>query len=303
MKNKIFILTLFVMLLMPAVAKAYSCSEPCTGSILSSGRLSCQIWHKINCRHELPPSSDDDNDSVPNSDDNCPFNANGNCSLDQVRCDADGDGETTNEELGVGNQIDSDADGVGDACTDTDMDGAPNYLDNCAEVSNSDQSDADDDGFGDECEVDYDGDDSPDDVDNCPLMQNPTQADSDRDSKGDACDNCKTVSNLDQADANGNRVGDACEVDTDHDGIPDSSDNCRVIANPDQSNSDGDTVGDACEQNLGGSVPPPMMPQAGFGGQRQGCTFVGGAEPGSMLTILGMLSALIAIRRKLKNIH
>lgn len=83
-------------------------------------------------------------------------------------------------------QLDSDLDGIGDACdlcpfTDeddgADGDGVCGSEDNCPDVSNVDQNDADLDGLGDAC-------------DNCPGIPNLDQLDSDTDGFGDACDEC-----------------------------------------------------------------------------------------------------------------
>ncbi|MCH9032072.1 MAG: FG-GAP repeat protein [candidate division Zixibacteria bacterium] len=81
------------------------------------------------------------------------------------------------------NQIDSDNDGIPDAC------------DNCPAIANNDQSDTDGDGIGDVCDdcpnvnssIDGDGDCIADDVDNCPLNFNPAQEDVDGDGLGDSC--------------------------------------------------------------------------------------------------------------------
>jgi N-acetylneuraminic acid mutarotase len=58
---------------------------------------------------------------------------------------------------------------------DGDLDGAPDFCDNCPGLSNPDQSDDDVDQLGDLC-------------DNCPSAANPGQANSDADPFGDACD-------------------------------------------------------------------------------------------------------------------
>jgi len=77
---------------------------------------------------------DDDNDGVLDVDDNCPL-------------------------VGNANQLDSDGDGLGDACdTDDDNDGIDDRDDNCPTTANADQADADNDGIGDVCDDDADND-------------------------------------------------------------------------------------------------------------------------------------------------
>jgi hypothetical protein len=64
-------------------------------------------------------------------------------------------------------------------------------LDNCPAVPNNDQLDSNTNGIGDACEaglMDADGDGIQDNVDNCPLDANAGQEDFDGDGQGDACD-------------------------------------------------------------------------------------------------------------------
>ncbi|HEY7033200.1 MAG TPA: SpaA isopeptide-forming pilin-related protein [Thermomicrobiales bacterium] len=201
--------------------------------------------------------------------------------------DADGDGVADDADNCVDtanpDQVDTDADGQGDACDDTpsgpdhDGDGIPDETDNCRRVPNPDQADADGDGKGDACDEtpngpDRDGDGVPDSSDNCTRDPNADQSDLDGDGKGDVCDdtpngpdadgdgvadktdNCRNVANPDQADADGDGKGDACDEtpngpDHDGDGVPDKVDNCRDDANPDQADLDGDGKGDVCDKD------------------------------------------------------
>ena len=76
-----------------------------------------------------PLLADSDSDSVDDSVDNCPINANGD-------------------------QADSDQDQIGDVCdADDDNDGVDDDTDNCAFVANPSQTDTDGDGIGDACEA------------------------------------------------------------------------------------------------------------------------------------------------------
>jgi hypothetical protein len=77
---------------------------------------------------------------------------------------------------------------------DFDSDGIMDYEDNCVEIANADQLDTDGDGIGDACEVedpvfeDADNDGIADAEDNCPNTANADQADADADGIGDLCD-------------------------------------------------------------------------------------------------------------------
>jgi hypothetical protein len=74
---------------------------------------------------------DPDNDLIPSSSDNCPYNYNPE-------------------------QFDMDGDGTGDVCdSDMDGDGYNNNLDNCPALNNPDQADSDTDGYGDACMVSH----------------------------------------------------------------------------------------------------------------------------------------------------
>jgi hypothetical protein len=141
---------------------------------------------------------------------------------------------------------------------DTDRDGILDHEDNCPTVVNPDQVDSDDNGVGDACEgptrplADTDGDGIPDQQDNCPFVVNPDQTDSDGNGIGDACestpadtdvdgiidtsDNCPNTPNTDQVDTDGDGLGNACDI-------------CPL--NADHADSDGDGIADCAAVEVG----------------------------------------------------
>jgi hypothetical protein len=126
------------------------------------------------------------------------------------------------------NSIDDDCNGLVDddaVGLDSDGDGVHNACDNCRFAYNPDQLDADGDHVGNAC-------------DNCLTISNPSQVDTDHDGVGDVCDNCSDSANPEQRDFDGDHVGDVCDT-------------CIFDFNPSQSDFDHDGEGDVCDLSDG----------------------------------------------------
>jgi len=97
------------------------------------------------------------------------------------------------------------------AQSDFDGDGVRDELDNCPLNANGDQLNFDADDLGDVCDVDDDNDGITD-PDELAAGTNPFSSDSDGDAIEDNADNCSLVTNGDQADSDGDGVGDVCDT-------------------------------------------------------------------------------------------
>jgi hypothetical protein len=123
---------------------------------------------------------------------------------------------------------------------DPDGDGYPSQCDNCPGAANYDQLDSDGDGLGDACDAqtsDADGDELPDGIDNCPQVWNEDQLNADGDGRGDLCDSAPSSSlicaDTDQDlcnDCSRNGVFDPRNdgLDSDHDGTCDAGEAAPV---------------------------------------------------------------------------
>ncbi len=235
-------------------------------------------------------AQDSDNDGINDANDNCVLIANtGQWDKDKDgignECDDDIDGDGfSNEEEKQRGSLAWNASSIPVEGVDSDLDGVPDQIDNCTDVSNQGQWDKDNDGIGNECDDDIDGDGVLNQIeldlgtkvwDRLSFPNIDQLDDSDLDGVVDSIDNCINVSNQGQWDKDNDGIGNACDDDIDgdgftnaeeelaltkvwdsssfpsedgdEDGVADSLDNCPEISNTQQLNFDQDEQGDACD--------------------------------------------------------
>ncbi|AFU98531.2 thrombospondin type 3 repeat-containing protein [Simiduia agarivorans] len=198
--------------------------------------------------------------------------------------DSDGDGVTDDADncvaIANASQLDTDADGAGNACDNDDDGDGVSDADDAFPLDAAEQIDTDGDGTGDNADTDDDNDQVPDEQDAFPKdatesvdtdldgVGNNADEDDDNDGVADA-DDAFPLNENESLDTDGDGIGNNADSDDDNDGIPDendafplddaesadqdgdgvgdNADNCPSVANPDQADSDNDGLGNACD--------------------------------------------------------
>ena len=142
---------------------------------------------------------------------------------------------------------------------DADGDGIEDDSDNCASVANADQLDTDSDGLGNACDDDDDGDGIEDDSDNCASVANANQLDTDSDGLGNSCDNdddgdgvadttdAFPLDSAETTDTDGDGTGNNEDTDDDGDTILDTADVFPLISIGDETDTDADGAPNTCD--------------------------------------------------------